>query len=347
MAWYYFLRWYVRLGLKFYFRKIVIRGSENIPSHAVIFAANHQNAFMDALLMICFNAHVTNSLTRADIFRGPFTKWLLSSLRLIPIYRIRDGWQSLDQNQETFQECYRRFVKNEAVIIFPEGNHGGQRRLRPLSRGFTRLVFETLRQHPDLPLSIVPVGINYSSPQDFRGDVSLYFGKPMAARDYFKEPLPVSANQFREDLADRMKTLITHVGETLPYDETIRALEATHPNFLDPVETNRRLREISVSVTSPPVANEAKQKNQLSFLYSLASVINIVPLAIWRSIRSKIKDPIFTTSLRFGVGIFLFPAWYVFGGLLLLQIFPLSISILFWTACLISIPLLTTKQPSA
>ena len=38
---------------------------------------------------------------------------------------------------------------------------------------------------------------------------------------------------------------------------------------------------------------------------------------IWRNIKMRIKDPVFIASMRFGVGIFLFPFFYLAIGLLL------------------------------
>lgn len=346
MFWYNLLRWYVRLGLKFYFRRIIIKGTENIPDHAVIFAANHQNAFMDALLIICFNPHLTNSLARADIFKRSVARRLLNWLRLIPVYRIRDGWQSLDQNNETFAECTRRFEQREAVIIFPEGNHGIERRLRPLSRGFTRLSYEALRIHPGLPLSVIPVGLNYSAPQEFRSDVSIYFGKPIHASDYFKEPLAVSANRFRDRLTKDLQHLIIHVDPSLPYESVIQELKTSGADFLDPEETNKRIAEIASGQKLPVPASQRKANALKAVVSIMSMLIHLVPLLSWHVIRNRIKDPVFQTSIRFALGIFAIPLWYLVGGLILYLILGWKATVLFLLLSLISLPMLLLRQPS-
>lgn len=326
--WYYLLRTYIWLGLCFYFKKIIIRGRENIPSGPVIFAANHQNAFLDALMIVCFNSHFTYFLTRADVFKKQFMRWLLSTLNMMPIYRMRDGWQSLSENQKTFDSCEKLFLRNGGVVIFPEGNHGNQRRLRPLSKGFTRLAFEALQKHSNLKISIVPVGLNYSDPQAFRSSVSVYFGKAILANEYFKEPLQQGANQLRNDLADRLKNLITHVADGDRYNEIIHKLELTHPNYLDPDDTNKRISKIQNGEVDPitPIGKKKFAWMLTPFFY-LAFAINFVPLMIWRVIRGGIKDPVFSASLKFGIGIFLFPFFYLLTGLFFYAKFGLFIAL--------------------
>ncbi len=316
--WYYFLRAYVRIGLQFYFRKVIVEGTENINPGPVIFAANHQNAFMDALLIVCFNSRYTFSLTRADIFKKPVARWFLTTLNMIPIYRIRDGRQSLVENQTTFEACCRIFMKNEAVIIFPEGNHGGQRRLRSLSKGFARIAFESLRQQPELKISIVPVGLNYSRHPDFRSKVRVIFGKAFLANDYYDIHDTAGANRLRNDLAERLKSLITHVEDASRYDEIIRELENTKPDYLLPQDVNARIATIVQGVqpgVSPAVVNN---KGGRSLLYYLHRILNFPPLFIWHYIKSSIKDPVFIASMKFGIGIFLFPAYYFLIAILLI-----------------------------
>lgn len=317
-AGYYLLRMYVRAGLYFYFKKIIIHGRKNIPSGPVIFAANHQNAFMDALLIVCSNNHFTHFLSRADIFKRSFIRWMITSLNMIPVYRIRDGWQSLAENQKTFDSCTRLFFKKEAVVIFPEGNHGSQRRLRPLTKGFTRLAFESLRNNSQLKISIIPVGINYSDHQAFRNSVSIYFGEPILANDYFHEPIRRKATHLRDELAARMKRLITHVEDADRYSEIIQNLEASNPNYLDPADINERISKIErgEGVTRPPLRHKRNAWRLLPFHY-VAIAINFIPLYAWRKIKMRIKDPVFVTSIRFGVGIFVFPFFYLIIGLMI------------------------------
>jgi 1-acyl-sn-glycerol-3-phosphate acyltransferase len=315
--WYYLVRAYVSLGLWFYYRKIVIKDASNIPhNEAVIFAVNHQNAFLDAIVVACTNRTYGHFLVRADIFKKDWAIRLLNSLNMMPVYRIRDGWQSLGKNEQTFARCEEILASRNSVVIFPEGNHGGQRRLRNLSKGFSRIAFESIKKNFNRKIHIVPVGLNYTHPQAFRSGVSVYYGEPILANDYFSGDDPAGANRLREELAVRMKMLITHIEDESHYESLIKSLEATEPNYLDPIDTNRRIAliEKGKSLSISP----KRLHSQNLFLYSLqvlSNIVNFVPLTLWRGVRKKIKDPVFIGSMKFVFGIFVFPVYYFLIGL--------------------------------
>ena len=344
--WYYTLRVYVWLGLHFYFRKIIIHGRENIPTgHPILFTPNHQNAFMDALLVVTSNGSFTHFLTRADIFKKGFVHWLLSTINLVPIYRIRDGWNALDRNQETFNQCTELFEKGESILIFPEGNHGKYRRLRPLSKGFTRVVFEALQKDPSLQLYIVPVGLNYTAHRSFFSSVSVYYGKPLLTNSYFDQPQPNGANQLRQDLAQSMQNLITHVDDEENYDSIMARLEQTHPDYLDPFAVNAQLKALPALRTSVTQATaDAKLRFLFLPLYYALLLINLIPLALWTRFERGIKDPVFVASLKFGFGIVAFPLTYLIEVLLVSLAGHSLLTLAATGVCLVSMPVLKTLE---
>lgn len=310
--WYHSLRLYVWCGLHYYFKQIIIHGKENIPKGPVIFAVNHQNALLDALLIVCPNPYYTHFLTRADIFKKSSLRWLLSTFKMLPIFRLRDGWQSLGENQNTFNRCSEILRKNGVIGIFPEGNHGAQRRIRPLSKGFTRLVFEALQKYPHLKINIIPVGLNFSAHQSFRSRVSIYYGAPILANAYFKEPLQAEALRLRNDVSEQLKKLTTHVEHLERYEDVIQKLEATKPDYLDPIETNFRITRIDKGeVLIPSTQQKSKSIGGFRPIQFLSMTINFLPLMLWKKIKTGIKDPVFTASVKFGFGIFAFPLYYL------------------------------------
>ena len=60
---------------------------------------------------------------------------------MLPVYRIRDGWGNLNKNTAIFSKSALLLSEDEAVVVFPEGNHNLRRTVSPLSKGFTRVVF--------------------------------------------------------------------------------------------------------------------------------------------------------------------------------------------------------------
>lgn len=312
-GWYFFIRACVWLGLRFYFRKVVIKGIKNIPKNGpIVFTANHQNAFLDALILATTTWRFTHYLVRADVFKFSWARWWLATLNMMPIYRIRDGRSALDQNTEIFRRCNQILDRGEALLIFPEGNHGQQRRLRPLSKGFTRIVFGAMEHRASLPIFIIPVGLNYTSHQSAGSSVSIYFGKPIDPAIYY-DPLLIqkSAKQLREKVADGMRQLITHVEKVENYERTIDRLHQTNPDYLDPVDTNQRLETIDQQEKKTGVP----KTNKFNFFFKLVHYIimlnNLIPFGLWYSVKSKINDPVFIASLKFCTGLVLVPFGYI------------------------------------
>ena len=70
------------------------------------------------------------------------------------------------------------------MVIFPEGSHNLARRVRTLSKGFTRIVFDTLEKYPDINLQLVPIGVNYKNAKAWPDEAAIYFGDPLLAADF-------------------------------------------------------------------------------------------------------------------------------------------------------------------
>jgi len=67
-----------KYGLIFFYRRIRSVGREKIPKNTpVMFIPNHQNSFMDALLVVSTNWKYTFFLTRAQAFSTAFMRWFL------------------------------------------------------------------------------------------------------------------------------------------------------------------------------------------------------------------------------------------------------------------------------
>ncbi|HBZ37970.1 MAG TPA: acyl-phosphate glycerol 3-phosphate acyltransferase, partial [Balneola sp.] len=188
--WYNFIRLgVVRTGLKFFYKRIRIIDKHKIPKgKPILLVPNHQNSFMDALLVTTHFYKTTSFLTRAQAFESKFMDWFLRSLNLLPVYRVRDGMSNIQKNNEIFETCINYLSNNEAVLVFAEANHDLKRRLRPFSKGFTRIAFDAeIKNNWNLDLYVQPVGVNYSDHQNSRNEVRVVFGDPIKVSDYKKE----------------------------------------------------------------------------------------------------------------------------------------------------------------
>src|SRR5512133_914026 len=120
---YYILKCWLGAWFHWYYRRIEVVGKENIPAdEPVIFAVNHQNALMDALSVLFTLPGSTVFLARADIFRKSFLAKILHFLKIMPVFRIRDGAENLSKNDDTFDAALQVLKDNHKLCLMPEGN---------------------------------------------------------------------------------------------------------------------------------------------------------------------------------------------------------------------------------
>ncbi len=224
-----FLKGMVSIALRLFYRKLEVHGYEQVPKDVpLIFTSNHQGTLMDAVLIICSsNLHIA-SLARADIFKKPWVKRLLTALMMIPIYRPRDKVDIREKNEETFKDCFAFFKKKGAIIIFPEGSNGLAWHLRSFKKGIARLAFgaEASNQF-NLNLHVVPVGIHYSKHTGFQSNIVVNFGKPIGVADYktaYEQSAAKGIKQLMEAIRNGIQEKMLHFPSVENYDEQLMAL---------------------------------------------------------------------------------------------------------------------------
>ncbi len=334
------LRVYLNVGLFFFFRKVMVSGIDNIPkSGPVIFVANHQNAILDGVLVASATHRTCHFLTRADIFVKPLYVKLLSLINSMPVYRFRDGFENLGQNARTFDRCYDVLMQNECIVIFPEGNHSFQRRLRKLTKGFARIVFGAMKKYSGLEINIVPVGINYTNHQQFGSSVNILFGKPILASSFVDAHPASQLLKLTDELAAQMKKLITHVEDEENYGRIILKLNKANSNYLHPIGTNERIGRLTEIDEHPPVQSMDKGPDLFFFRY-VAWLPNIFPFMAWRLFARKIKDPVFVGSAKFIFGIFVFPVILFLQSLLVGSLAGAIFGTLFFVLSIFSVKVL-------
>ena len=211
------LKTYQLLVFHLFYKKVEVVGRENIPVDSpVIFTPNHQNALMDALIVLDTAGGLNPVfLTRADIFKKPLLRKILTFLKMLPVYRIRDGNEELSRNDEIFATCIDILSDSHSISIMPEGNHGYQRRLRPLVKGAFRIAFQAQEEFGDAhPVKIVPVGIDFQDYQKIRQDLLVIYGQPIEVSEYIemhRENPPMALNALRDRLSDELKKIIIHI----------------------------------------------------------------------------------------------------------------------------------------
>jgi 1-acyl-sn-glycerol-3-phosphate acyltransferase len=178
----------------------------------LIIAANHPNSFLDAIVVATLFKNPVYSLTRGDAFNGKLITGLLKSLNMLPVYRISEGIENLDSNYSTFDECQEIFRREGIVLIFSEGNCINEWHLRPLKKGTARLALSAWQQN--IPLKILPLGINYSSFRTFGKNLFLNFGKIIAGEEVYTDLSDGKAiNEFNEKLQQQLQGLVYEIDK--------------------------------------------------------------------------------------------------------------------------------------
>ncbi len=220
---YSFLRPVVDYGTRCHYRSVTIRGKENLPQNdAYILAPCHQNALMDALLILLTHPHAVAFLARADIFQKKGQAKALNFLRIGPVYRMRDGRDNLSRNDQVFKNAREVLEKGVPLCLMAEGTHNNKHQMLPLVKGMFRIACGTQKELGDKPLYIVPVGLDYDDYEDLYHNVCISIGKPIDVRPFMAEyetNEPVALNRMREALREGLSAQMHDVQTKEHYAE--------------------------------------------------------------------------------------------------------------------------------
>lgn len=244
------MRYYVDFALKMSYRSIKYVGRERLPHDgAIIFAPNHTNALMDAMVILAMDHRPKVFVARADIFRNPKIAKILSFLKIMPIMRMRDGMDEVRKNNETIEKAVDVLHDKVPFCIFPEGTHQAKYSSLPLSKGIFRIAFQAQELMPDMPLYIVPVGLRYGNFFRFRSTVRVEIGEPINVGGFIAEHSELNSaeqmNVLKDLLDERMKRQIFFIPNDENYDavyEICAAVVKMQVRHLREDEELKRLR---------------------------------------------------------------------------------------------------------
>jgi len=169
-----------------YFVQINILNEENIPSDKpVLLLPNHRSAFMDPIVIASQIKRTTYFLVRGESFGNPAMVKIFNRLKMIPIYRREYDPDKIGQNKDIFKYCHELMERRGCLMIFPEGICQTKYLLAPLKSGAGRIILEAeSKNNFELDIHVIPIGINYSNPHRFRGNLTIDIGDPIKPIKY-------------------------------------------------------------------------------------------------------------------------------------------------------------------
>lgn len=204
---YFFLHntWF-RILFFFWYKRIQVTGLKNIYAHkATILAPNHQNTAMDALVVLGISAKSVVWLARADMFKSNTARPVLQFIKIMPVFRQRDGLKALANNEKVFEKCTEVLKHGTLMALFPEATHWGFRRLRETKKAVPRIAFLAEEKYDfSLDVHIVPTGIYYENYQNPRSNLLINFGTPIPVKQFqaIYNENPQQAQQELKDAID-------------------------------------------------------------------------------------------------------------------------------------------------
>lgn len=228
---YWLLKKYVQFADWLIYNKVIITGLERIPKNKpIIFSPNHQNALSDPMAILLNTKFQPVWLARADIFKNKTAAAILKFLKIMPVYRMRDGKENLAKNDETFTNSVKVLENNFALGLFPEAAHSGKRQMLVHKKAVPRIVFMAKeKSNQNLDIQIIPTGIYYSHYWKFNRDLIVNFGNPIPGNEYleaFQKNESAATLLLRQRILDEMQLLVLEIKSQKYYNgfETIREI---------------------------------------------------------------------------------------------------------------------------
>ncbi len=318
---YYPIKLYLFVTGYLYFRKLRVVGRKNIPLKGpIIFAINHQNALLDALLLSSVSMRNPHFLTRSDVFKSGLIDKILRGAKMLPIYRIRDGISSVKMNAAIFESSCKILEKNGTLGIFPEGNDQLTYQLRTFKKGISRIAFMA-EETADFKLGvkIIPIGIQYES-HFFAKRTLISFGEPINVTDYknaFLEDKNKAMDNMLANIKDRIKKLILTIDSENYKDVYDKFMEKRvfKIDLQEQLATDQALVDSIINGEEFEAVSDKKNlvwqtaENSWNMLWRL---ISFIPKLIVNFLVKKTADEThFTGTMRYVFTLFLYPVIFL------------------------------------
>jgi hypothetical protein len=189
--------------------------------------------------------------------------------------------------------------------------------MRAFQKGFARMAMMFHEQTNGAPLQIVPIGIHYMDHHAFNTRVLIEYGNPLLVSDLIKDE-PSERRKLEAIVEAGEKAIKALALDLKPEEEYKKRKEHLITNRVyksDMVEQLEADRKVAAAYPMPTV----KKSGETIFNKILRGIVGayvylthgLPYLLITKFIRKNIKDPQFISSVKFAMGIFTTPVYYM------------------------------------
>jgi 1-acyl-sn-glycerol-3-phosphate acyltransferase len=290
---YWTLKQYVRFVDWIIHNKTIMIGMAKIPANKpILFAPNHQNALSDPMAVLLNTRFQPVWLARADIFKNKTAAAILRFLKIMPVYRMRDGKDNLAKNDTTFGNSIKVLESHGALALFPEAAHTGKRQMISHKKAVPRIVFMAEEKtDQDLDIQIIPTGIYYSSYWKFNRNLIVNFGDPIPANQFlneYKENPNAATLTMRESIYAGIEPLVFDIRSknyyedfeliTDIYGEHFLANQGQKNSIVNLFKSNQKLAK---SLDKLEAENPAETKNLVEQANAYSLLVKKYKLRSW------------------------------------------------------------------
>jgi 1-acyl-sn-glycerol-3-phosphate acyltransferase len=343
---------FARFTAHTFFREVIIEGRENLPDGPVLFTPNHPNGLLDPMLLF-FLPNRLRFVAKAPLFKIPLFGSILRGIGSIPVIRKFEATGAVDYTP-FFERCVEELAKGYSIVIFPEGRSLPQSYLAPLKTGPARIFL--MAHQRKVPVSIVPVGLNYEQGTTFRSRVLIRIAPPISDSNSDPRELTADLNsvlqenvvqaesyQERELMILLEKLSNEKDADTLDRFERLKEFESglkrLRPAAAKEIDRLRsllsRYNRLSQKYRLPDELPEKKYSDlAIAVLGAIASIpgwlFNVIPYQICDLlIRFTRRDKSDIATYKVIFSLFLFPSFYFLEGFLIRRFFGFYPTIFF------------------
>jgi glycerol-3-phosphate O-acyltransferase / dihydroxyacetone phosphate acyltransferase len=126
-------------------------------------------------------------------------------------------------HSKVYDTVWKRLGEGGALGIFPEGGSHDRTQLLPLKAGVTLMALGAMEKY-NVPITIVPCGLNYFSGHRFRSHVLVEFGKPYQIPSEFVTQWKSDKRQACKSLLEQVDNQMRNVTINAPDYDSLRAI---------------------------------------------------------------------------------------------------------------------------